>query len=138
MKIETSHDGYQYIATTSNYDGPGSPIGISRTSETEAVADLKEQMAEIAIETTADTITIESEHAEPEDPEWWPEIAERDFARRIYEQCEAEDARRDRTDFFMKVHAIESRLPRSATQHLRASSEEEMEGLEGTGENGDE
>lgn len=45
-KIETSHDGYQFLATTSNYDGPGSPIGTSRESEAEAVADLKEQLAE--------------------------------------------------------------------------------------------
>lgn len=25
-------------------------------------------------------------------PEWWPEVAERDFARKIYEECKREDA----------------------------------------------
>jgi hypothetical protein len=44
MKIETSHDGYQFLATTSNYDGPGSPIGTSEISEAEAISDLMEQI----------------------------------------------------------------------------------------------
>lgn len=106
MKIETSHDGYQHLATTSNYDGPGSPIGTSRESEQEAVADLKEQLAD--------------------DPEWWLEIAEQDFAREIYKQCAREDAARN------------AHLPRRETIHLRAANEAEPEGIEGTGEYGDE
>lgn len=50
MKIEFSHDGYQHLATTSNYDGPGSPIGTGAT-QNEARADLMEQLADKADET---------------------------------------------------------------------------------------
>lgn len=56
----------------------------------------------------------------------YPEIAGRDFARKIYEECDREDAARN------------DRLPRRETIHLRAANEAEPEGIEGTGETCDE
>lgn len=45
MKIETSNpSGYQWHAMTDSYE-PGMPLGVGAT-EAEAVADLKEQLAE--------------------------------------------------------------------------------------------
>lgn len=73
MKIETSNmSGYEWHAMTDSYE-PGMPLGIGAT-EAEAIADLKEQLAE----------------AEPD--AGYQEIADRDFARRVYEECDREDA----------------------------------------------
>jgi hypothetical protein len=41
MKLMTQDQFYGWVATTDNYDGPGSPIGLGRT-ESEATADLLE------------------------------------------------------------------------------------------------
>lgn len=41
MKLMTEDQFYGWVATTDNYDGPGSPIGSGRT-ESEATADLLE------------------------------------------------------------------------------------------------
>lgn len=41
MKVVTEDQFYGWVATTDNYDGPGSPIG-SGSTEQEAVGDLLE------------------------------------------------------------------------------------------------
>ena len=41
MKLMTQDQFYGSVATTDNYDGPGSPIGLGRT-ESEATTDLLE------------------------------------------------------------------------------------------------
>jgi hypothetical protein len=41
MKLVTEDQGFGWVATTDNYDGPGSPIGMGRT-ESEATANLLE------------------------------------------------------------------------------------------------
>ena len=47
LKIVTQDQYFRWVATTENYDGPGSPIGMGNT-EQQAIDDLKEILADRA------------------------------------------------------------------------------------------